>query len=189
MKRYCRRKGFMRSFWARQSGGFLNIGGSRMNAWQPDRRFPPRERRRRRKGWGHFLRWCLSGSLADAVAGDRALFGAGGRDGGREQPLFLGMVIDTAHRQRAGAILLSFKCCRALLMALGFFLFVRPVLFGLSAASNAIIVQPNVNPLVLSRLNRWTLGQSVRFFDDDFAGRIAQKQMQTAHGSHDRGHH
>jgi ATP-binding cassette subfamily B protein len=33
---------------------------------------------------------------------------------------------------------------------------------------------------VLSRLNRWTLGQSVRFFDEDFAGRIAQKQMQTA---------
>ncbi|MEL6243540.1 MAG: ABC transporter ATP-binding protein, partial [Pseudomonadota bacterium] len=28
--------------------------------------------------------------------------------------------------------------------------------------------------------HRWTLGQSVTFFDDDFAGRIAQKQMQTA---------
>jgi ATP-binding cassette subfamily B protein len=42
------------------------------------------------------------------------------------------------------------------------------------------MVQPNVNPLVLSRLHRWTLGQNVGFFDDDFAGRIAQKQMQTA---------
>jgi ATP-binding cassette subfamily B protein len=41
-------------------------------------------------------------------------------------------------------------------------------------------VQPNVNPLVLSRLHRWTLGQNVSFFDDDFAGRIAQKQMQCA---------
>ncbi|MGA9252708.1 MAG: ABC transporter ATP-binding protein, partial [Roseobacter sp.] len=39
---------------------------------------------------------------------------------------------------------------------------------------------PNVNPLVLSRLHRWTLGQTVGFFDDDFAGRIAQKQMQAA---------
>ena len=39
---------------------------------------------------------------------------------------------------------------------------------------------PNVNPLVLSRLNRWTLGQAVTFFDDDFAGRIAQKQMQAS---------
>ncbi|PZO62643.1 MAG: multidrug ABC transporter ATP-binding protein, partial [Pelagerythrobacter marensis] len=31
-----------------------------------------------------------------------------------------------------------------------------------------------------SRLHRWTMGQSVTFFDNDFAGRIAQKQMQTA---------
>ncbi|MFP4328075.1 MAG: ABC transporter ATP-binding protein, partial [Paracoccaceae bacterium] len=67
-----------------------------------------------------------------------------------------------------------------ILGALAFFLLARPVMFGLSAASNAIIVQPNVNPLVLSRLHRWSLGQAVTFFDDDFAGRIAQKQMQTA---------
>jgi ATP-binding cassette subfamily B protein len=33
---------------------------------------------------------------------------------------------------------------------------------------------------VLSRLHRWTLGQAVTFFDNDFAGRIAQKQMQAA---------
>ncbi|MEM6304968.1 MAG: ABC transporter ATP-binding protein [Pseudomonadota bacterium] len=69
----------------------------------------------------------------------------------------------------------------ALLMgAVAFFLIARPVLFGLSSASNSIMVQPNVNPLVLSRLHRWTLGQNVTFFDDDFAGRIAQKQMQCA---------
>mgnify|MGYP001824956724 FL=1 len=29
-------------------------------------------------------------------------------------------------------------------------------------------------------MHRWTLGQAVGFFDDDFAGRIAQKQMQAA---------
>lgn len=64
--------------------------------------------------------------------------------------------------------------------ASAFFLLARPLLSGAASATNAIMVQPNVNPLVLSRLNRWTLGQSVQFFDDDFAGRIAQKQMQTA---------
>ena len=42
------------------------------------------------------------------------------------------------------------------------------------------VVTPNVSNLVLSRLHRWTLGQSVQFFDNDFAGRIAQKEMQTA---------
>jgi ATP-binding cassette subfamily B protein len=66
---------------------------------------------------------------------------------------------------------------------LGFVLFMvvlRPVAFGLSAASNSIVVQPNVLPLVLSRLHRWTMGHAVTFFDNDFAGRIAQKQMQAA---------
>src|SRR5690606_12112676 len=38
----------------------------------------------------------------------------------------------------------------------------------------------NVLPLVLSRLHRWTMGHAVTFFDNDFAGRIAQKQMQAA---------
>ncbi|MCB2139644.1 MAG: ABC transporter ATP-binding protein, partial [Rhodobacteraceae bacterium] len=41
-------------------------------------------------------------------------------------------------------------------------------------------VGPNLTPLVLSRLHRWTMGQAVTFFDNDFAGGIAQKQMQTA---------
>ncbi len=55
------------------------------------------------------------------------------------------------------------------------------MIFGLSTATTALIViSPNVLPLVLSRLHRWTMGQAVTFFDNDFAGRIAQKQMQTA---------
>jgi ATP-binding cassette, subfamily B, bacterial len=61
-----------------------------------------------------------------------------------------------------------------------FFIILRPMAFGLSAASNAIVVQPNVYVLVQARLNRWVLGQPVTFFDNDFAGRIAQKQTQTA---------
>ncbi len=61
-----------------------------------------------------------------------------------------------------------------------FLVVLRPVAFGLSSAANSIVVQPNVYVLVQSRLNRWTLGQPVTFFDNDFAGRIAQKQVQTA---------
>ncbi len=67
-----------------------------------------------------------------------------------------------------------------LLAAAIFFLVLRPGLMGLSAAMNALTLGPNLYPLVLSRLNRHTLGQSLSFFDDDFAGRIAQKQQQTA---------
>ncbi|MEO1705445.1 MAG: ABC transporter ATP-binding protein, partial [Pseudomonadota bacterium] len=47
------------------------------------------------------------------------------------------------------------------------------------AALNSIMLAPNVNTMVQSRLHRWVLGHSTQFFDDDFAGRIAQKQMQT----------
>ncbi len=67
-----------------------------------------------------------------------------------------------------------------LLAAAGFFLILRPGLMGFGAAMNALALGPNLYPLVLSRLNRHTLGQSLSFFDDDFAGRIAQKQQQTA---------
>jgi ATP-binding cassette subfamily B protein len=67
-----------------------------------------------------------------------------------------------------------------LLAACFFFLVFRPGFMGLGAALNALTLGPNLYPLVLSRLNRHTLGQSLSFFDDDFAGRIAQKQQQTA---------
>lgn len=143
--------------------------GNLIDAFQPAEGPPPQT-------LGAFIRWCLSGAgpMLALAAVCSAL--AGGMEAGTA--FILGVVIDTAIASGPegffGANL------GTIVAALAFFLLVRPVLFGLSAATNAIIVQPNVSPLVLSRINRWTLGQSVRFFDDDFAGRIAQKQMQTA---------
>ncbi|MEO0342476.1 MAG: ABC transporter ATP-binding protein [Pseudomonadota bacterium] len=61
-----------------------------------------------------------------------------------------------------------------------FFVVLRPFLMWLNAAMQNLAVLNNIFPLILSRLHRYTLGQSARFFDDDFAGRIAQKQQQTA---------
>jgi ATP-binding cassette subfamily B protein len=61
-----------------------------------------------------------------------------------------------------------------------FYLVIRPLVFGASSATNSLWVAPNVLPQVLSRIHRWTLGQAVTFFDNDFAGRLAQKQMQAA---------
>jgi ATP-binding cassette subfamily B protein len=60
-----------------------------------------------------------------------------------------------------------------------FLIVLRPLAFGASARSSRGLQGPNLNVLVLSRLHRWTLGQAITFFDNDFAGRIAQKQMQT----------
>ena len=61
-----------------------------------------------------------------------------------------------------------------------FFIIIRPGLMGINSGFGSISVGPNLYPLILSRLHRHTIGQSLSFFDDDFAGRIAQKQQQTA---------
>ncbi|MBM1555402.1 ABC transporter ATP-binding protein [Sulfitobacter mediterraneus] len=126
---------------------------------------------------GAFLRWCLSGAwpvlwLAALLSAAAGVMEAG-------TALILGRVIDATVSAGPEAFF-DGRNLALILGAVGFFLILRPILFALSSASNAIMVQPNVNPLVLSRLHRWTLGQNVGFFDDDFAGRIAQKQMQAA---------
>ena len=124
-----------------------------------------------------FLRWCLSGGWPALWLAAICYAVAGALEAGTA--LILGMVIDATVQLGADGFF-SVSNVGLIAGALAFFLIARPVLFGLSSATNSIIVQPNVNPLVLSRLHRWTLGQSVGFFDDDFAGRIAQKQMQAA---------
>ncbi|WP_299372315.1 ABC transporter ATP-binding protein [uncultured Tateyamaria sp.] len=124
-----------------------------------------------------FLRWCLSGAWPALWLAALCSAAAGALEAGTA--LILGRVIDATVVLGPDGFF-SVSNFALVAGALAFFLVARPILFGLSAATNAIIVQPNVNPLVLSRLHRWTLGQSVSFFDDDFAGRIAQKQMQAA---------
>ena len=126
---------------------------------------------------GAFMRWCLSGAWPVLWLAALLSAAAGAMEAGTAW--ILGKGIDATvsagpERFFEGSSLVL------VLGAVAFFLVARPVLFGLSSASNAIMVQPNVNPLVLSRLHRWTLGQNVNFFDEDFAGRIAQKQMQAA---------
>ncbi len=124
---------------------------------------------------GRFFRWCLKGAfpilslsaLAAAASGVLEVLTA----------LLLGIVIDGAIESGPNFIV---DRSAMLLMVAGFFLFLRPVVIGTSVGMQTIVIGPNIMPLVLSRLNRYTLGHSVQFFDDDFAGRIAQKQMQTS---------
>lgn len=126
---------------------------------------------------GGFLRWCLSGSWPALwfAAGLSAL--AGVMEAGTAY--VLGAVIDST-AQGAPEAYFTGSNLALILGSLAFFIIMRPLFFGLSSAANSIMVGPNLNPLVLSRLHRWILGQSVGFFDEDFAGRLAQKQMQTA---------
>ena len=95
---------------------------------------------------------------------------------------FIGWSIDYALAQGAeeGAANV-FTSGAAIFIGLAlFFVVLRPALQGLNAAITALVVQANLYPLVLARLNRHTIGQSLTYFDDDFAGRIAQKEQQTA---------
>ena len=124
-----------------------------------------------------FLRWCLSGTWPVLALAAAASSLAGAMEAGTA--FILGMVVDLAIASGPGGFFAP-QNMAMIVGAVAFFVLARPIFFGMSAAMNSIAVGPNVNPLVLSRLNRWTLGQSVTFFDDDFAGRIAQKQMQAA---------
>jgi len=141
-----------------------------IDAFRPAKGPPPQTLRA-------FMGWCLSGAWPALFTAAAISAVAGAMEAGTA--LVLGMVVDTAIQSDPG-MLFSGSNLAKLLAGVAFFLMARPVLFGLSATANSVVVGPNVNPLVMSRLHRWTLGQSVQFFDDDFAGRIAQKQMQTA---------
>ncbi len=144
--------------------------GNWINAFRPAEGPPPQI-------LGAFMRWCLSGAWPVLWLATLFSAAAGAMEAGTAW--ILGRVIDATVTAGPDAFF-DGRNIALILGAIAFFLIVRPVLFGLSSASNSIMVQPNVNPLVLSRLHRWTLGQNVSFFDDDFAGRIAQKQMQCA---------
>ncbi|MBT5001113.1 MAG: ABC transporter ATP-binding protein [Tateyamaria sp.] len=124
-----------------------------------------------------FMRWCLSGAWPALWLAAFFSAAAGALEAGTA--LILGRVIDATVTLGPDGFF-AVENIGLIVGSVAFFLIARPVLFGLSSGSNSIIVMPNVNPLVLSRLNRWTLGQAVTFFDDDFAGRIAQKQMQAS---------
>ncbi len=123
-----------------------------------------------------FMRWVLAGAFPAVGLALVIAIAVGATEVASAS--VVGWLIDLAQsRGPEGLIADSWPW---LVGALLFFLVLRPVLMGLSAALTALTLGPNLYPLVLSRLYRHTLGQSLSFFDDDFAGRIAQKQQQTA---------
>jgi ATP-binding cassette subfamily B protein len=96
---------------------------------------------------------------------------------------FLGLIVDTLATANPATAIFDHA---VLLGAFAFYyLIIRPFLFGMNTAAASVRLEPNLFPLILSRLHRFTMGQAVTFFDNDFAGRIAQKQMQTARAATD----
>lgn len=120
-----------------------------------------------------FFHWALGGAwgvialaaLLSALAGATEVLAM----------YLLGQVVDAAASPAPVGDSLGLLATAVLLLMI-----LRPALFGVSAAFQSVVIGPNLFTLVVGRLHRWTLGQAVTFFDNDFAGRIAQKQMQVA---------
>ncbi|EPX82462.1 ABC transporter ATP-binding protein [Salipiger mucosus] len=130
---------------------------------------------------GAFIAWALSGAWPVMLfAGAISAF-AGVLDVLAAK--ILGSVIDRALAGPPETVLT--REAGFLALVLGFFLLLRPAVMGLSAFAQSVMMQPNVFNLILSRVHRYTLGHAVTFFDNDFAGRISQKEMQTARALND----
>jgi len=140
-----------------------------IDAFRPAEGPPPREIM-------PFLRWAIAGAEVPLIIAALLFTAAGTLE--VMTALLLGHIIDTA--LGAGPEGFFANHFGLIIGTIGFFVVLRPAISLATAASSALVIQPNVNPLVLSRLHRWTIGQAVSFFDNDFAGRIAQKQMQTS---------
>ncbi|MEM9198673.1 MAG: ABC transporter ATP-binding protein [Pseudomonadota bacterium] len=125
---------------------------------------------------GAFIRWALAGAwptigllgLLTLLSGLSEVAAA----------LILGWVVDRAAAGGADGFFAANG--PALLLAAAFFMLVRPLIVSAGAALTGLAIGPGILPLVLIRLHRHTLGQAVSFFDDDFAGRLSQKQIQSA---------
>jgi ATP-binding cassette subfamily B multidrug efflux pump len=66
-----------------------------------------------------------------------------------------------------------------LIAVAGFILTLRPIIQAINTLLQNNAMLPNVGTLVRYRAHRHVLGQSVSWFDNDFAGRIANRIMQT----------
>jgi len=125
---------------------------------------------------GAFLRWVLAGAFPVIGVMLVISLATGATEVGAAW--MVGWLID--HAQSLGPEALFARLWPVMLAISAFFLVLRPAVMGLGAAVTALGLQPNLYPLVMSRLNRHILGQSLSYFDDDFAGRISQKAQQTS---------
>ncbi len=121
-----------------------------------------------------FGRWALRGSFVPIGFGSAISVVSGLIE--VASALMLGMVIDAA---LAGTTEGFFAENTGLILGVSlFFLVFRPAWLALAGMMQSVVLGPSISALILSRMHRYTIGQAVTFFDNDFAGRISQKQMQ-----------
>jgi ATP-binding cassette subfamily B protein len=141
----------------------------KIDPFQPADGAPP-------QGLWAFARWALKGAekpillavFVTAMTGISELVAA----------RFTGWVIDGAEATGPGAFWEPFWWL--ILFGLAFFLLIRPLIFVFDAGVSGVMLGPNLFPMVLQRLNSHVLGHSMRFFENDFAGRLSQKALQVS---------
>jgi len=90
---------------------------------------------------------------------------------------FLGRIVDMIQATPGPAF---FGRHRSELLWMAFVaLIARPVIFGLHDVLVHQVINPNLSNLIRWQNHRYVLKQSLTFFQNDFAGRIAQRIMQT----------
>lgn len=146
---------------------FVRRAGDMIDAEAPAEGPPPRRLR-------PFVFWALKGGWTVIWLGVAISVLAGITE--VASMYLLGLVVDAVAAPADAVIPVGWLIAAAV----GLLLVARPLLFGGLALTQAVMIGPNILKLVLARLYRWTIDQPVSFFDNDFAGRVAQKKMQAA---------
>ncbi|MFW2588363.1 ABC transporter ATP-binding protein [Sagittula sp. SSi028] len=120
-----------------------------------------------------FIRWALRGAWPVIALGAVISLSAGGTE--VLSMYLLGLIVDAVGE--AGPLSAHWPLFVTAILVM---VVLRPLLFGGLALTQTVMIGPNVFNLVMTRLYRWTIDQSVSFFDNDFAGRLAQKKVQAA---------
>ncbi|MBM2321885.1 MULTISPECIES: ABC transporter ATP-binding protein [Marivita] len=123
-----------------------------------------------------FMRWALRGAERAILLAFAVTFVTGISE--LVAARFTGWVIDQTAVVEQGAFWETFW--PVVIVGVAFFLVIRPLIFVMDAGVTSILLGPNLYPMVLARLNQHTLGHSMQFFENDFAGRLSQKALQTA---------
>ena len=123
-----------------------------------------------------FLKWCLKGAYAALVLAAAASILLGIVE--TYIAALLGYILDLVIETPPN--LLFSERWPVLLVAVSFLFLIRPSSFLLSSYLQSMVVSPGVRTMVATRLHRWTLGHPKNYFDNDFAGRIAQKEVQAS---------
>ncbi len=123
-----------------------------------------------------FIRWALRGAERAILIAFAITFVTGISE--LVAARFTGWVVDQTAAAGQGAFWATFW--PVVLVGVAFFLVIRPLIYVMDAGVTSILLGPNLYPMVLARLNQHTLGHSMQFFENDFAGRLSQKALQTA---------